>query len=230
MWQFRLDSDSPWDLKLPGAKRPREVIALARAFVAHDQTLPPDKRSPYGARVQSLLGQAESLTTQRTTGESQRTVSAETLKRAERDAQEIARQVQGILIAYFPKTPERAEEWGLNLKQGTHTIILPKSRSARLDFLNCYLAKEESRAPAERFPAPALDEVRRVRDTIAASLTGRASGQTQREGGVAATYTIARDLSNILAAALLYLLAEGFNFAISPDLQAWGFVVTEHTR
>lgn len=230
MWQFRLDADSPWDLQLPGAKRPRQVIELARAFVTYDQTLPPAKQSPHLEKLQTLLAQADSLTTQKAAGESQRTVSAETLKRAERDAQEIARQVRGILAAYFPKTPEQAEEWGLNLKQGTHTIILPATRTERLDFLNRYLAKEESRAATERFPAPALDEVRRVRDTIATALTERASGQTRREGGVAGTSALAHDLSNFLAASLFHLLTAEFNFKLSPDLQVWGFEVTERTR
>lgn len=224
MVQVRFDVGSPWQVKVPRAERQQALFSSAQTFVAHEETLPPDKQSIYLGKIRELLSEAGMLTEQKDKGESQRTVSSEELKRAEEEAKEIAGQVQGLLRAVFPKTPERAEEWGLDLKQGTHTLLLPRTRLARLTFLSRYLAKEESRAPAERFTTPTLADVRRVRDTLAASLAGRDSGITQRESSVAARVATAARLSDYLQAALVHLLAQN-NFTITPSLQAWGYHV-----
>lgn len=225
MTQLKFDVDGRWQAVVPKRDRYAEVFALARAFVAHEETLAPAKQCPYLEAVRGLLSQAALLESQRTEGEATRTISAETLKRAEKEAQGIARQVQGLLIGFFPDTPEVAEQWGLNLKQGTGLIQLPDNRDQRLAFLNRYIAQEESRPPAERFPKPVLAEVQRVRDTITTALLGRSSGRTQREGSISSSLTVAHALQDTLKAALVYLISMSFGYKVVPELQAWGFEV-----
>lgn len=225
MTQIKFDTEGRWQVVVPKRDRYREIFALARAFVTHEETLAPTKQSPFLEEVRTLLGQAALLQSHRAEGETTRTISAETLKRAEKEAQGMARQVQGLLIGNFAHTLEVAEEWGLNLKQGTGQIQLPDSREQRLAFLNRYLAKEESRPAAERFPKPVLSEVQRVRDTITAALAGRESGQTQREGSISSSLVLAQSLQDVLKAALVYLIAKSFAYKVVPELQTWGFEV-----
>lgn len=230
MLVIKLDVKSRWQAQIPAPRKYPRLVEMARTFVARDETLPIAEQSPYLDEVRALLVEMSMLTEQRATGETERTISAETLKRAEQEAQMVARQVQGLIVALYPLTPERAEEWGLNLKQGTGAINLPRTRTERLAFLNRYLAKEESRPPTERFQVPNLDNVRQIRDTITASLVTRSSGVTRREGSIAGIITLAYRLQQRLQAAAVYLVSKRFGYQLTPELQAWGFEVVERQR
>ncbi len=201
------------------------LVSLAQTFTAYEQNLPPAEQTPYTAQIAGLLAQALPTHSGQVSGEIQRTVASEAVKRLDEQARLLVNQILYMLKATFPTQPEQAEAWGFALKQTTGQIRLPKTCLERLALLNAYLAQEESRPAAEQFSLPALATVKAVRDELQANLNARDAGKMQRQLSVIAGKNVGDELLQHLQAAAVYLLSTRYNFSVSPELQRWGFEV-----
>lgn len=225
MFQFRLDATSPYTLRMPRAQRRSEIVALAQKFVAYELTRPEAARTPLTGRLAALLNEIRPHYDHRFTGEQQRTSASEAVKRLDDEAKALVNHIWNTMYFLFKATPERALDWGFEVRQSTRRIIKPQSRSERLALLTRYVAKEESCPEYERFSMPDLAEVKRIRDELAKNLSARDAGQTQRKVSLVATEVLANQMFNHLQSALVYLLTEQYNYKLTPELENWGFEV-----
>jgi hypothetical protein len=225
MIQVRLDTTGSYAVRLPKAKQWAAVTALAQKFVAYDQTRPEAERNPVTAKLEALLAQALPCADDRLCSERRRMVASEAVKRLDGEARQLVSRMWYMMNSIFKETPEQAEAWGFKVKQGNGRIQQPQTRAGRLALLSHYLAAEERRPEGERFIFPDLAEVRRVRDELAANLSARDAGETQREVSHFAGQALARQLYNYLQVGLVELLSEVYDFNVTPDLQKWGFDV-----
>jgi hypothetical protein len=225
MFRVTFDPRSNYTVRFPKAAERANILALAQSFVVYERSLPAKAQTPFTAKVIELLGTAVPVHSSRLSSEAQRTVASEAVKRLDAAAKLNCEQIYGLMKVMFPGSPERAKEWGFQVKQTTRNILHPRSREARLALLNTYIAKEESRPAKERFAMPSLDQVRQVRDELQANLIARNAGRTQRETSIVNGRALAAELLQYLQAAAVYLLADQYRFSLSPDLRKWGFEV-----
>ena len=230
MLQFRLDPTGPYALHFPRAHQRADILALAQRFVAYDEQLPLEQQSPFTPKLKTLLAQLLPSHAQSWQAERQRTQASESLKRIERAADIIIDQIIAMMRAVFPTRPEEAERWGLPVKQSTGRILKPRKREARLALLSAYIKTEQARPEAERFVAPVLAEVIRVRAGLQANLTARRAGQTQRETSNAAAKALSHELLNHLQVAAAYLVADRFDYQLGPVLENWGYTIVAARR
>jgi hypothetical protein len=229
MLQVRFDANSPYNVRFPKAERRAAVLALAQAFLAKEQTLPPAEQSPYVSMVEQLVTEATGASGGQSAGEAQRTQASEAAKQLDAQARQLTTQIINLFKAHFAGNLAQAMDWGVDYKQTTGNLVTPGNRAARLAFLDTYIAKELSRPEAERFPVPALATVTQVRDDLKTNLNGRFAGQTQREVNAALSASLSQRLLDTLQAAAVHLLAFTFNFQISSALQEWGYEVLTPT-
>lgn len=225
MIQVRLDTAGSYVVRLPKNHQSAAVMALAERFVAYDQTRPEGERSPVTATLEALLAEAGPCTTGRLCAERQRTAASEAVKRLDGEAKQLTSRIWYMMNSLFIDTPERAEVWGFKIKQGSGRIQQPTTRAGRLALLTDYVLHEESCPEGERFSIPDLAEVRRVRNELAANLSAREAGQTEREVSNINSQALARKIYNVLQVGLVGLVFEVYNFNVTPELQKWGFEV-----
>lgn len=228
MYQFRLDSKSPYSLRVP-VRSSTAVTRLAQDFVAYEQSLPADQQTPYGPLIADLLNQIEPQTGNRISAESQRVLASETVKQLDYQAIKLVRHIWQTMNLTFIERPAYAVEWGFTVRQSSGRILMPSNRDERLTVLKAYIIKEFSRPEHERFKAPDLGEIIQVRDGLEANLSARQAGQTQRTISTATNRTLMVQLVNHLNAAAVYLLAHRFDYTVNLELQNWGFrIVTRN--
>lgn len=191
--------------------------------MAYEHSLAPDQQTPYTAKLATLLQAALPTSAGEISSETQRTVAWEAVKRLDDHAAKLIRQIRSAIVFFFMETPERAAEWGFTLKQSTGRVRLPQTRTERAALLTAYIAAEQRRPEAERFSRPNLAEVMQVRDELYAALTARDNGKAQRQTNVAASRALTNELVRHLQAAVVYLATTRYNFALSLELQQWGF-------
>lgn len=225
MIQVRFNTNGSHVVRLPKAHQRAAVIELAQQFVAYEQTRPEGERNPVTAKLEALLDQALPCANDRICSERRRMTASEAAKRLDAEARHLVRQIWFIINSRFSHMPEQADAWGFKVKQSTGRILLPQSRAARLALLSSYLEAEEQRPEHERFTMPDLNEVRRLRDDLAASLKARDVGETQRTVSVNNSHTLARQLHNFLQLGLAALVSGDYDFTITPELKNWGFDV-----
>lgn len=226
MFRITLDTKSNYALRFPKVADRADILALAQRFVAYEQSLPPGAQTPFTADIIALLEKAIPMYSSGMSSEVQRTVASEAVKRLDETAKVVCEQIYGLMKVMFATSPERAKEWGFQIKQATGHILRPRSRKARLALLNAYIAKEESCPPPERFTVVSLDEVRRVRNELQANLTARNDGKDLRERSNVNSRALTTELFQQLQAAAVYLLAKEYHFSLSLDLRKWGYEVT----
>lgn len=220
-----LNMKSQHSIRFPRPTQRHKLVNLTERFIAQESTLPAKAQTPYTTRLTELLQQASPTHNGQLHGELQRTAASEALKRLDQTATQLIRRIWRTMNATFMDTPERAEEWGFNIKQATGNILIPRKRAERLTMLDSYIAREQSRPAKERFATPDLTEVIAVRDQLRANLTARNNGKARRETSVAASRAIAGELLQNLQAAAAYLISTRYNFTLTPELQQWGFTV-----
>jgi hypothetical protein len=225
MYQFRLDSKSPYALRMPPPTRLSAVTRLAQDFVAYEQSLPKYQQTPYSSLIAELLNQIEPQTGSRISGESQRVMASETVKQLDYQAIKLVRHIWQTMNLTFIERPACAVEWGFIVRQSSGRILMPSNREERLAVLNAYIAKEFSRADHERFKAPNLENVVQVRDGLEANLSARQAGQTQRTISTATNRALIAQLLNHLHAAAVYLLAHRFDYTVNLELRNWGYTI-----
>lgn len=228
MLRVQFDTKSNYSVRLPTGKR--KLYHLAVDYVTHEETIPAAEQTSFTADIIGLVEQVDPLFDRQQTGEANRVQASEALKKYEQEAHDLARQLQGLMQAYFPQTPEAATRWGFQIRQSGSrpgAILLPPDREALLVLLDAYITAETERPEAERFPVPALETVTGVRDGLMSALQERQAARAQREASVALTNELQRELHDYLQAALVYLVVKRFNRKVTPELQAWGFDVVE---
>jgi hypothetical protein len=201
---------------------------LATTFCTHENGLAANERNPHLLRISDLLQQSETFSDQKVNGHTLAVTSSEEAKRLNERAKVLVRQIQNLLSGLYAETPERATEWGFEVRQSgsrAGKVLIPATRAEVITTLGKYCEKESSRPAAEQFAVPRLSEVKQVYDGLRGSLDTRDLGTTERKTAVAGTYEVAEALLDYLQAALAYLLVTKFDRKVTPELGLWGFDV-----
>ena len=225
MYSIILDPSSPYQVNLPPANKVTKLIAVAENFVAYDETLPPEEQSPLLPDIRQLLELCIPTQNNFKASEAQRTIASEAVKRLDGQIKTIIRKIHHKINSEYIETPEAAEEWGFQVKQGTHRILLPKKRSERLALLNIYIAQEESRPPEERFTTPDLAVVINLYDELKANLAARRSSRSHRKDSYSARSQALKALYDTLRMAGGLIILKKFNRSLTPGLEKWGIEV-----
>ncbi|MCB0172155.1 MAG: hypothetical protein KDJ97_16520 [Anaerolineae bacterium] len=226
MYPIQLATGSPYQVDIPSPKQPT-IITAGQNFVKYDETLPPEEQSYLLPDLRQIL--QESVPTQNSykSSEVQRTIASEAVKRLDEQAKALIRKIHYKLHYDYSETPEAAEEWGFEVKQGTGKILLPKKRPDRLALLDTYIAKEESRPPEEQFSKPNLTDVIRVRDDLKANLDTRRTSRSRRKDSYAARAETLEALYDTLRMAGGLIVLKKLNRKVTPALEQWGIEVTK---
>ncbi|MCB0213572.1 MAG: hypothetical protein KDJ52_29790 [Anaerolineae bacterium] len=228
MYPINLDRSSAFQVNIPTPSQPTKLITSGQNFVAYEETLPPEEQSYLLPDLRQLL--QASVPTQNTykSSEVQRTIASEAVKRLDEQAKTLIRKIRHKLNYDYMETPEAAEEWGFQVKQGTSNILLPTNRSERLALLDTYIAKEESRPPEEQFTAPKLAEVISVRDGLKANLEARRTSRSRRKDSYVVRAETLEALYDTLRMAGGLIILKKLNRKLTPALEKWGIEVTKH--
>ncbi|MCB0193617.1 MAG: hypothetical protein KDJ65_16840 [Anaerolineae bacterium] len=227
MYPVQLATSSPYQVDIPTPKQPTKLITVGQNFVKYDESLPPEEQSYLLPDLKYLL--QDCVPTQKTykASEVQRTLASEAVKRLDEQAKTLIHKIRYKLNFDYMETPEAAEEWGFQVRQGTGKILLPKNREDRLALLDTYIAKEESRLPEERFSKPDLEEVIRLRDDLKANLDARRTSRSLRKDSYAARAETLDALYDTLRIAGSLIILKKLNRKLTPALEKWGIEVTK---
>ena len=226
--RFEFDRKGLYVSRLPVPRNVAGIQGLATTFCAHEATLLVAERNPHLPRISELLALSKSFNEQKVSGGTLAVISSEEAKRLNVRAKGLVRQIHDLLSGLFAETPERATEWGFDVRQsGSHAgwVLMPTGPAATLKTLGKYFEKETSRPVGGRFALPLLTEVQHVYEGLCTSLETRAVGTTTRKTGVAGSYEVAEALLDYLQAAMVHLLVTKFDRKVTPELGLWGFDV-----
>ena len=227
---LRFEQQSPYKLRSLTKEESPKIIALAKAFIAREESLPPQQRTPYTDTISQLLAQVQTLINANSHGENQRVKASEAIKRLDEQLNSTIEQIMATLRATFLHNLEVAQEWGFELRQKTGNIRKPKERNQRLAALAAYISQEQSRPTEEQFTQPPLDEVIALHNALQKHKTARDAGETTRMQSRVDTLAISEALYNTLQLALHHIVWRDYNFAVAPGLQEWGFDVIHRQR
>ncbi|MCB9076006.1 MAG: hypothetical protein H6631_00270 [Anaerolineaceae bacterium] len=222
-----LDANSPYHVGIPYPDQWPELIDMAQTFITYDQSLPPERQSPYTRHLIAMLNICVPLYETYESSESQRTIASETVKRLEAQLTRLTRQIHHVIKGALFETPEQAEEWGFQIRQSSQTILMPRSTKERLSILKKYIAKEDSRPAAERFTIPNLETVKRLHADLIAHRATRRSGRDRRKSSRVARDEAFAKLVDWLRMAAGHLMLCHFNHKVSFEMQQWGYIVIE---
>ncbi|MCB0172925.1 MAG: hypothetical protein KDJ97_20510 [Anaerolineae bacterium] len=227
MYPVQLATSSAYQVDIPTPKQPAKLITAGQNFVKYDESLPPEEQSYLLPDLKYLL--QDCVPTQKIykSSEVQRTIASEAVKRLDEQAKALIHKIRYKLNFDYTETPEAAEEWGFEVKQGTRNILMPRKLSDRLALLDTYIAKEESRAPEERFSKPNLEDVIRLRDDLKANLDIRRASRSRRKDSYAARAESLEALYDTLRMAGGLIILKKFNRKLTPGLENWGIEVTK---
>ena len=227
MYPINLDRSSAFQVNIPTPSQPTKLITSGQNFVAYEETLPPEEQSYLLPDLRQLLQASVPTQNSYKSSEVQRTIASEAVKRLDEQAKALIRKIHYKLHYDYSETPEAAEEWGFEVKQGTGKILLPKKRPDRLALLDTYIAKEESRPPEEQFSKPNLADVIRVRDDLKANLDTRRTSRSRRKDSYAARAETLEALYDTLRMAGGLIVLKKLNRKVTPALEQWGIEVTK---
>lgn len=225
-----IESQSPYQINFASPRKRPEVSGLGHKFVAHEQTLPVEEQTPHTPRIINLLDQLDTANNNRIEAERQRSIASDNLKRIEKQAPALIRQMWKTVTVHHPQQPSMATNWGFRMKGSTRNVLLPKTRDERRATMAAYIAREESRPEAERFTVPDLVEVITLHDEWEYNLAQREKAANEREINVERCNQLTPLLAHFLQAAAIYIIAERFTFKLSTQLENWGFDVTLKRR
>ena len=226
--RFEIDRNGQYVARFPQPRNVAQIEVLAGVFSTHEATLLPTERNPHLPRISELLELSKAYSAQKVSGNALAVTSSEEAKRLNSRARALVRQIQNLISGLFADTPERATEWGFEVRRSgsrAGKVLIPTTRDEMIQTLGQYIDKEESRPEAERFAVPRLAEVKQVYDGLRASLESRDVGTTTRKTGVAGSYEVAEALLDYLQAALAFLLVTRFDRKVTPELGLWGYDV-----
>lgn len=232
MLRIQFNNGSPLRTNLPRAYQKQEILELAQAFVAYENTRPVENRTPYTAQIETAVADALAAQEIAIDEEANRKSASEALKRTREDAKTLLRQIRSLLAGRFTRTPEQAQAWGFMVRQTGRSaglILMPKTLTDVRTCLNEYIATEQARPELEQFIEPPLAEVIAVRDSLMQQRQLRnQSRQTRlRENGRSSL--LIQQIREELRKAMGYLMLVEFNSQPDRTLSQWGFEVVART-
>ena len=227
MHNTSLDRLSPYHVEIPPITESPMLIAAGETFVTYEETLPPEQQSTLLPDIKQHLDLCIPSKQHIKSSEAQRTVASETVKRLDEQATDLIRKIHRMFGHEFYETPDAAENWGFEVKQTTGNILMPKSRTERLDLLDAYILKEESRPEKERFTKPELAMVINLRNELKANLVARRNSRRRRKSSQSTRMTALRKLYDCLRVAASVIIIKHFDQAISPEMGNWGYEVVK---
>lgn len=230
MLNIRVEQQSPFQVRFPIGEQRSAVVALAKSYLAEEQSRPLEQQNPFTPTIEALLQQILDYEVQIVDGEAQRALAADAVRRLEPRSKTLVSSMMKTIAATYPDQPVKAQEWGFRTKNKTNNILTPRNQKERLAVIDSYIAKEQSRPPEARFTVPALNEVITLYHEFLANLQARNAGQTKREAGISAGNALAKRLAQYLQLAAGAIVGLEYDLKITPDLQKWGFNVVERRR
>lgn len=230
MFTVRVDCNGTYQVRWPPVYREREVLDLAVAYVAREQSLPEAQRvlSPTLALIEGVLAAAQSEQLIAQHSETARATAAETYRQTFAAAKPKLNVALLQLKARYAANLAQLEAWGLDTVVQGRTISVRKPRTERewAQFLAQYVAKESSLAAAQQLPEPPLTAMITLNTTLQTADAARKSSQNQREAAVQTRAAIVNRLLDLLQGAALVIVLTQFEGIVTNDLQQWGFQVT----
>lgn len=222
---LRVIQQDKYDLRFPQPTQTTPLIKLSDSFIAFEETLPPEQRSPYYPTIKSLLTQVQVQQESQTEAENKRTIASEQLKRHDRVMNMMLDRILVTLKAKCFGRPEEAQAWGFEVRQGTGNILKPTARANRVRALQQYIKKEQSRPVEEQFTEPPLAEVIDLYENMRTALLARDGGVAVRQEASVEIKNTVTSLYNYLQIALHDIMERNYSFDVSPGLEKWGFDV-----
>lgn len=224
------------DLTVEWPRRDKDVIALARDYLAYEASLPAEEQlqDMDAAKIQALVEQAEAAIANSRAGEAER---AHKSQRSDQKLEAAKMKLDAAIMQLKGKHWDSLailEEWGLETKVTAYGDISVRKPyhfrdEAFLTFLKTYIAKEESLPEEERITNPSLDEMKGLATTIEAINESWQDAISLRKEGIEQRKKIARELHLWLKACAAVLITTRFNGELTARLQRWGFTVkTRH--
>ena len=224
------NAESPYEITFLKPDQRSEVFGQGQTFVAYEQTRPVEQQTPLTPRIISLLDRLNTAYEQNREADRQRVIASEKLKQLNKQAVSTVNKMWKSVTAKYQDNPSEATRWGFKIRPSTRNVLRPKKRPARLALLNAYIAKEESRPEAERFPIPALAEVIELRDSLTANTLAYQSGQNEQENSFEAIRALTAELCECLQGAGIHVLGFDYHFKLSTQLQNWGYDISLKRR
>lgn len=231
MIRIQFSNGSSHRVVVPYKHQKQALINLAHAFIAQENSLPPENRTRYTPTIEAALADALAAQTEAAEQEANRKAASELLKRTDATARATIRQIRSLLAGRFVHSPEQAQAWGFFVRQtgrGAGNILTPRGRDEILACLNQYITTEEARPIGEQFAQPPLDEVIALRDALSQTWQQRQQARQERMTLHAdledACHTLAKDLRLALTALLLDFQGEP-----ERELGRWGFQLVART-
>ena len=229
MFTCIMDAPSPFHVDLPNAAENIVVFNCSEDFVTYDQTLPPEKQSPFTSELVDLIDEAAPYLREFKSSEARRTVASEELKQLDIQLKSTLDDMSLVIRAKFLKAPSRAEEWGFSIKQSTGNVSYPVARHKRMAVLKSYIEKEESRPEAERFAEPSLESVTQLYHEMKAKIAKRDAGERARKRSYVVMMELSKKMLDRLRIAGAFIIARHFDYKITHDLENWGYVVVKRS-
>lgn len=231
MIRIQYTNKSTHRIVLPYKTQKHELLTLAQAFVAQENSLLPENRTRYTARIQTALATALATQAASAAQEVSRKSASETLKRLDAAARTTISQIRSLMEGRFARSPEQAQTWGFFVRQsgrGAGNILTPRGRDEIIACLNQYITTEEARPIGEQFTEPPLNEVIALRNELHENLQQRNHSRQERLAHNAALDEACGVLAKGLRLALTALL---LNYEGEPELTLgrWGFQLMTRT-
>lgn len=231
MIRIQYTNHSTHRIVLPYKTQKHELLTLAQAFVAQENSLLPENRTRYTASIETALTAALANQTASAAQEVSRKSASETLKRLDAAARTTISQIRSLMEGRFAYNPEQAQSWGFFVRQsgrGAGNILTPRGREEIITCLNQYITTEEARPIGEQFAEPPLNEVIALRNELVQNLHQRDQSRQERLTQNAALDDACTTLAKELRLALTALL---LNYQGEPELilGRWGFQLTTRT-
>lgn len=231
MIRIQYTNNASHRIVLPYKTQKHELLALAQAFVAQENSLPLEDRTRYTASIETALATALATQAASAAQEVSRKSASETLKRLDAASRTTVSQIRSLMEGRFAYNPEQAQTWGFFVRQsgrGAGNILTPRGREEIIACLNQYITAEESRPIGEQFAEPPLNEVITLRDELVQNLHQRDQSRQERLTQNAALDEACATLAKELRLALTALL---LNYQGEPELilGRWGFQLTTRT-
>jgi len=227
MLKLALDNNSPYHVLVPDIDHPVELINLGDVFLSYDRTLPPEEQSPLAPYLAALLAGCAPHQKNFYHSEAQRSIASEKVKALETELRQALKLIQQQLKTKFWTTPAQAENWGFEMNHATGNIMLPDTPQGRWRALSQYIDQEESRSPADRFPAPDLARLIELRRQIILNRKIRKANRAQRKMSRASRDALLQHLRDVLRVAGAIIIILQFDHTITLELQKWGFEVVK---
>lgn len=228
MFIIREDIEGAYVLRW--AQTHTEVLANARAFIAHESQLDASQQLKDIPLALLQTKYAEAVTAQETanSGEVDRAQFSASYRACLTRLRANFRRILAYLQYKHADNLMRLETYGLNVRhaaRGGYTVALPRTDADLIRLLETYLAHESSLSPADRIPDPSLSEMQTLFTDIQHYQFTVRLACTQRSGNIQDRRALTAELHELLRCAAYILLVTRFGGKVSPELGNWGFTV-----